>query len=48
MKTSKVQQVITILKASTEESSVKEKAKPKSPAKKTKKVLVKAKKSGKG
>jgi hypothetical protein len=48
MKISKVQQVITILKASTEESSVKEKTKPKPPAKKTEKVLVRAKKAGKG
>jgi len=43
MKISRVQEAITILKASTEDSSVKEKAKPKSPAKKTKKVQVRAK-----
>jgi hypothetical protein len=48
MKTSKVQQVLTILKASVEESSVKEKVKPKSPAKKSKKVLANAKKAAKG
>jgi len=47
MKISKVQQVITILKASTEDSSVKEKAKPKSLAKKSKRVSVSAKKARK-
>jgi len=48
MKISKVQQVITILKASTEDSSVSEKRVPKPEPKKSKKVLVKAKQVRKG